>query len=131
MLLTNLIVATVKRNLSTLRSIISLSKTELGLDFSNPFSGIFLPDLDDAKVRNPTPEYELISIQQKCLILDDEQQRMISLLSETGMRLSETLGLIVEDIRPTISVRNIAKMFPMLCYKLFHITDVRAVKLQA
>ena len=130
MLLTNLIVATVKRNLSTLRSIISLSKTELGLDFSNPFSGIFLPDLDDAKVRNPTPEYELISIQQKCLILDDEQQRMISLLSETGMRLSETLGLIVEDIRPTISVRNIAKMFPMLCYKLFHITDVRAVKLQ-
>ena len=69
MLLSGLTVATVKRNLSTLRSIINLSKTELGLDFSNPFSGIFLPDLNDAKVRNPIPEYELISIQQECLIM--------------------------------------------------------------
>ena len=99
MLLSGLTVATVKRNLSTLRSIINLSKTELGLGFSNPFSGIFLPDLNDAKVRNPIPEDELISIQKECLNLDDEQRHIISLLSDTGMRLSETLGLLVEDIR--------------------------------
>ena len=47
MFLSGLTVATVKRNLSTLRSIINLSKTELGLDFSNPFSGIFLPNLNN------------------------------------------------------------------------------------
>ena len=104
MLSSGLTVATVKRNLSTLRSIINLSKTELGLDFSNPFSGIFLPDLNDTKVRIPIPEYELISIQQECLILDDEQRRIISLLSDTGMRLSETLGLLVEDIRVDASI---------------------------
>jgi integrase len=99
MLLNGLKVATVKRNLSTLRSIVNLNKTELGLDFSNPFTGIFLPDLNDAKVRNPIPESELTSIQQECLHLDDEQRRIIALLSDTGMRLSETLGLLVEDIK--------------------------------
>ena len=107
MLSSGLTVATVKRNLSTLRSIINLSKTELGLDFSNPFSGVFLPDLNDTKVRIPIPEYELISIQQECLILDDEQRRIISLLSDTGMRLSETLGLLVEDIRVDASIPHI------------------------
>ena len=107
MLSSGLTVATVKRNLSTLRSIINLSKTELGLDFSNPFLGIFLPDLNDTKVRIPIPEYELISIQQECLILDDEQRRIISLLSDTGMRLSETLGLLVEDIRVDASIPHV------------------------
>ena len=107
MLSSGLTVATVKRNLSTLRSIINLRKTELGLDFSNPFLGIFLPDLNDTKVRIPIPEYELISIQQECLILDDEQRRIISLLSDTGMRLSETLGLLVEDIRVDASIPHV------------------------
>ena len=78
MLLHGLTVTTFKRNLSTLRSIINLNKIELGLEFSNPFSGIFLPDLNDAKVINPIPEFELMSIQQECLHLDDEQRHIIS-----------------------------------------------------
>jgi len=107
MLLNGLKVATVKRNLSTLRSIVNLNKTELGLDFSNPFTGIFLPDLNDAKIRNPIPECELTSIQQECLRLDDEQRRIIALLSDTGMRLSETLGLLVEDIKVDTAIPHI------------------------
>ena len=108
MLLNGLKVATVKRNLSTLRSIVNLNKTELGLDFSNPFTGIFLPDLNDAKIRNPIPECELTSIQQECLRLDDEQRLIIALLSDTGMRLSETLGLLVEDIKIDTAIPHIA-----------------------
>ena len=45
----------VKRNFSTIRSIINLAIQEHGLDCKNAFSKVFLPDLDDTKKHKPIP----------------------------------------------------------------------------
>jgi hypothetical protein len=45
----------VKRNFSTIRSIINLCIQEHGLDCKNAFSRVYLPDLDDSKKRKPIP----------------------------------------------------------------------------
>ena len=40
----------------------------------------------------------MINIQQACLTLDDDIRWLIALIFDTGMRLSEAAGLMLEDI---------------------------------
>ena len=89
----------VKRNFSTIRSVINLSIQEHGLDCKNAFSKVFLPDLDDAKRRKPIPTDIIRNIQQECLYIDDEARWLVALISDTGMRLSEAAGLHIDDIK--------------------------------
>ena len=89
----------VKRNFSTIRSIINLCIQEHGLDCKNAFSRVYLPDLDDSKKRNPIPIENIRQIQQDCRQADDEARWLVALISDTGMRLSEAAGLHVDDIK--------------------------------
>jgi integrase len=88
----------VKRNFSTIRSIINLSIQEHGLDIKNAFSRVFLPDLDDSKKRKPIPLDNIKQIQKDCMQADDEARWLVALISDTGMRLSEAAGLHTDDI---------------------------------
>ena len=90
--------ASVKRNFSTIRSIINLTIQEHGLDCRNAFSKIYLPELDDVKQRKPIPTENIRQIQKDCVSYDDEARWLVSLISDTGMRLSEAAGLHVDDI---------------------------------
>lgn len=89
----------VKRNFSTIRSIINLCIQEHGLDCKNAFSRVYLPDLDDSKKRNPIPIENIRQIQQDCREADDEARWLVALISDTGMRLSEAAGLHIDDIK--------------------------------
>jgi len=91
--------ASVKRNFSTIRSIINLTVQEHGLDCRNAFSKVYLPDLDDVKQRKPIPIENIRQIQKDCGSYDDEARWLVSLISDTGMRLSEAAGLHVDDIK--------------------------------
>ncbi|MDB3891679.1 tyrosine-type recombinase/integrase [Alphaproteobacteria bacterium] len=91
--------ASVKRNFSTIRSIINLTIQEHGLDCRNAFSKVYLPDLDDVKQRKPIPIENIRQIQKDCVSYDDEARWLVSLISDTGMRLSEAAGLHVDDIK--------------------------------
>jgi len=91
--------ASVKRNFSTIRSIINLTIQEHGLDCRNAFSKIYLPDLDDVKQRKPIPIEDIRQIQKDCVSYDDEARWLVSLISDTGMRLSEAAGLHIDDIK--------------------------------
>ena len=91
--------ASVKRNFSTIRSIINLTIQEHGLDCRNAFSKVYLPDLDDVKQRKPIPIEDIRQIQKDCVSYDDEARWLVSLISDTGMRLSEAAGLHVDDIK--------------------------------
>ena len=91
--------ASVKRNFSTIRSIINLTVQEHGLDCRNAFSKVYLPDLDDVKQRKPIPIENIRQIQKDCISYDDEARWLVSLISDTGMRLSEAAGLHVDDIK--------------------------------
>ena len=88
----------VKRNFSTIRSIINLCIQEHGLDCKNAFSRVYLPDLDDSKKRKPIPIENIRRIQQDCREEDDEARWLVALISDTGMRLSEAAGLHINDI---------------------------------
>ena len=88
----------VKRNFSTIRSIINLCIQEHGLDCKNAFSRVYLPDLDDSKKRKPIPIENIRQIQKDCREEDDEARWLVALISDTGMRLSETAGLHINDI---------------------------------
>ena len=80
--------ASVKRNFSTIRSIINLTIQEHGLDCRNAFSKVYLPDLDDVKQRKPIPIDDIRQIQKDCVSYYDEARWLVSLISHTGMRLS-------------------------------------------
>jgi len=94
-----LTVASVKRNFSTIRSIINLTLSEQGIDSRNPFSKVFFPELDDVKDRKPIPIDTLRLIQRQSKQINDDRRWLLSLISDTGMRLAEAAGLAKEDIR--------------------------------
>ena len=94
-----LTVVSTKRVFATIKSIINLTISEHGLNCTNNFSRTFMPDRDDVKKRKPIPIDEIRKIQQKCYELDDEPRWLLALISDTGLRLSEAVGLAISDIK--------------------------------
>ena len=90
--------STVKRVFSSVRAIINLSIIEYGLNIVNPFSKVYLPSIDN-ELRMSIPMDKIRLIHGYCRQMDDEPRWLISLLSDSGMRLSEALGLAKEDIK--------------------------------
>ena len=90
-------VSSVKRNFSTIRSIINLTITEQGLDCINAFARTYMPDEEKQK-RLPIPLECIQSIQSDCLDADDDMRWLVALLSDSGMRLGEAVGLVKSDI---------------------------------
>jgi integrase len=97
----------VKRNFATIRSVINLAIQEHGLECRNAFSKVYLPDLDDAKKREPIPIENIKEIQRECMSIDDEARWLVALISDTGMRLSEAAGLSVDDIKLDCEIPHI------------------------
>lgn len=90
--------SSVKRNFSTIRAIINLTICEHGIDCRNAFSSIYIPDLDDVTKRRPIPVPTIRDIQKQCLNVNDDKRWLISIIADTGMRLSEAVGLHINDI---------------------------------
>ncbi len=90
-------VASIKRNFSTVRSVINLSISENGINCVNPFSRTFMPETEKGK-RHPIPLETVKSIREECLKENDEMRWIILMLAETGMRLGEVVGLLKKDI---------------------------------
>ena len=89
--------SSISRIFSTVRAVINLTIKENGLNCINGFAKTFLPTNDKEK-RPPIPQDELRNIQKTCLDMSDERRLLIALISDTGMRLSEALGLVWEDV---------------------------------
>jgi len=69
-----------------------------------------MPDKSDASPRQPIPNDILKVIQKHCQSTDDEMRWLVALLSDTGMRLSEAVGLLRDDINlegniPIVDIR--------------------------
>ena len=103
---------TVQSLFARLRHVILISQTDLPFgkidcQFSNRrtrvdpyqrFSGTFIPDDGVKRPRDRIPLDVLQRVQLDCQNLDHEARRLISLRSDTVMRLSEACGLLVSDI---------------------------------
>ena len=81
-----------------MRAIPKLILSEHGIDSKNPFSGTYLRDKADVVVREPIPLPVIRNIQQECRGLDDDVRWLIALLTDTGMRLAEAVGLPLADV---------------------------------
>ena len=90
--------SSVKRCFASIRSIVSLAIQEHGLPNTNPFAKIFIPADDRAKTRPTMPVKTIKILQAECEAMDDPNRHLLALISDTGLRLSEALGLIKEDI---------------------------------
>ena len=90
---------TVKRVFASVRSVVNLTISEEGLDCSNGFSKTFFPKDNHPSVRKPIPVDKIKTIQEVCMISDDELRWLIALISDTGMRLGEAVGLLKADIK--------------------------------
>jgi integrase len=89
--------SSVKRVFSSIISIMNLSIQENGIDIRNAFSGIYIPDDESVLKRNPISASNIIKIQSECRRVDDELRWIVALISDTGLRLSEAVGLHVKD----------------------------------
>ena len=88
-----------KRVFAIIRAVINLSIQEYGLSCKNAFARTYIPDLEDSIKRQPIPIHIIKDIQKECMKINDPNRWLIALISDTGMRLSEALGLKISDIK--------------------------------
>ena len=91
--------ATVKRNFECVRAIWNFTATENAIDAVNPFSNMNYGNGAKPVRRLPIPPEQLSSIQAECRRKDDEMRWLIAVLSDSGMRLAEAIGLTKDDIK--------------------------------
>ena len=68
------------------------------MDISNPFSKVYIPTDLTAKKRRPVSEANLLKLKNECYALDDDIRWLVGLITDTGVRLSEAVGLMIDDI---------------------------------
>ena len=93
--------ASIRRQLSTLSALVNYVSKELGLEPNPAFSGVIIHEVEvdgDTHKRPSVPTEVIAAVQQRCLEMDDEARWAVALVSDTGLRLSEALGLIKEDV---------------------------------
>jgi len=86
-----------QRIFGVVKAVVNFSIKEQGLDCKNPFSGVYLPS-EVTKKRLPIKDAKLKQLQKECVRLDDDIRWLLALISDTGMRLSEAVGLFVDDL---------------------------------
>ena len=89
--------ASVKRSFSYIRAIINLTISEQGIECKNAFAKTYIQDQDDIARRKPIPLDIITMIKNECRMIDDEKRWLIALIADTGMRLSEAVGLHIDD----------------------------------
>ena len=91
--------ASVRRVFSTVKAVVNLCISERGLVVVNPFVGVYIPSVETERKRKPIPSEAIRKIQTECRSANDDQRLLIALISDSGMRLSEACGLLVEDFK--------------------------------
>ena len=99
--------STIKRVFSSVKAIINLTIQEYGLDINNPFSKTYMPEIEDKQYRQSIPTETIKHIQSLCRDYDDDLRWLVTLLSDSGMRLGEGVGLHKSDINLNCKIPHI------------------------
>ena len=89
--------SSVGRVFASIKAITNFAINELGLEIRNPFSGVYIPP-SDAQKRHAISIENIRKIQAECYQQDDELRHIVALISDTGMRLAEAVGLHQDDL---------------------------------
>ena len=88
-----------RRVISSVKAIITFTSRENDLPPNTAFSSIhFAEPKKGLKERDPIPPDVMHRLQLECLDNGDQSRLLIALLTDSGMRLSEALGLACNDI---------------------------------
>lgn len=103
--------SSITRILAIVKAIFNFANNEYGLSLKNHFSGLQYDRFARVGSREPILIDNIRVIQKRCIEIDDELRWLVALTSDTGMRLAEATGLLIEDIRlntevPYVSVRS-------------------------
>ena len=88
----------IARNLTNVRAVINFVLRENGLPTISAFSGVYLGETEAPKKRYVPTALELGKLQEMCRTQDDELRWIIGIIINTGMRLSEAVGLSKNDL---------------------------------
>ena len=90
--------SSITRNLNSVTSVMNFAASEHGITLVNPFSGIFYDRKAGTSERIPVPPEAMLKIKQQCVSLDDDMRWLVALISDTGLRLAEAVGLLKADL---------------------------------
>lgn len=99
--------SSVLKAMSIIRAMVNFVCREHDLEEVTAFSSVHIEGDAVAAKRIPVPRPVIAQIQSECFELDDEARWIIALISDSGMRLSEALGLSVTDIKTDTSTSYI------------------------
>jgi len=91
-------IKTVKRVFSSVRAIVNIAITEHGINCVNGFAKTYFPAEEGVSKRQPIATSDILLTQRLCIDADDELRWLIALISDSGMRLGEAVGLLKDDI---------------------------------
>jgi len=89
--------SSVGRVFASIKAITNFAINELGLELKNAFAGVYIPP-SDAQKRHSIRLENIRRIQSECYKQDDELRHIVALISDTGMRLAEAVGLHQDDL---------------------------------
>ncbi len=90
---------TVKRVFASVRTVVNLTISEHGLNCINGFAKTYFPADEPINDRLAIPNESIKKVQALCVEMDDDMRWLITLISDTGMRLGEAAGLHMDDIK--------------------------------
>ena len=102
-----LTVASIKRNFNNINALTGLVSRELGHPAPATFRGLFFKEPGEQTQRLSVPDTQLQLLQAECTKADDEAPWLRALISDTGMRLSEAIGLTRDDIKLSEDIPHI------------------------
>jgi integrase len=102
-----LTVASIKRNFNNINALTGLVSRELGHPAPATFRGLFFKEPGEQTQRLSVPDTQLQLLQAECTKADDEARWLLALISDTGMRLSEAIGLTRDDIKLSEDIPHI------------------------
>ncbi|MFT4715369.1 MAG: integrase [Paracoccaceae bacterium] len=90
--------SSITRVFGTVRAVTNFAASEQGLTLLNPFAGVYYDREAGVFDRLSMPSDALASVQKVCRNMDDDMRWLVSMVSDTGMRLAEVAGLLKDDI---------------------------------
>jgi integrase len=91
--------SSVSRNLTIVKAVVNLCIQEEGLGINNPFAKVYIPSDENHTKRHSLTIDQIKLLQQRCKQQDDSLRWLAALISDTGMRLAEAVGLAKDDLK--------------------------------
>jgi len=93
--------SSIRRMFGALAALLNFVSKEEGCANTSAFSGVYLREDQrmPSQKRQPIPNETILAVQSECETIDDQARWLVALISDTGMRLSEAVGLVKADIR--------------------------------